>query len=106
MIRIDCGMGRKYLIVAAIASLQAFVPYGLARAEFNPAYPRIAARPHGTLQNSSAVDADSRHIAKHQVAILPTDRTWKMGGYDMATLPAHIKSYNANIKLLKYINFN
>jgi hypothetical protein len=29
-----------------------------------------------------------------------------MGGYDMATLPAHIKSYNANIKLLKYMNFN
>ena len=75
-------------------------------ADFNPAYPRIAARPHGTLQNSSAVDSDSRHIALHQVAILAADRIWKMGGYDMATLPAHIKSYNPEIKLLKYMNFN
>jgi hypothetical protein len=52
------------------------------------------------------VDADSRHIAKHHVAILATYRTWKLGGFDMATLPAHIKSYNPNVKLFKYMNAN
>ncbi len=58
------------------------------------------------LLNSSAVDADSRHIAKHHVAILATHRTWKGGGFDMATLPAHIKSYNPKVKLFKYMNAN
>jgi hypothetical protein len=105
--RIDCEMVRKCLIVGAIAWFQASIPAAQAQtAEFNPAYPRIAARPHGTLLSSSAVDADSRHIAKHHVAILGTDRTWKGGGFDMATLPAYIKSYNSNVKLLKYMNAN
>jgi hypothetical protein len=73
---------------------------------YNPPYPRIAARPHGTLLKSSAVDADSRHIAKHHVAILATHRTWKGGGFDMATLPDHIKSYNPDVRLFKYMNAN
>lgn len=103
--RIHCGIGRKCLIVGAIAWFQAVVPTTSAQAaEFNPAYPRIAARPHGTLLSSASVDADSRHIAKHHVAILATHRTWKGGGFDMATLPAHIKSYNPDVKLFKYVN--
>ncbi len=109
MMRIDCGMGRKWLIGGAIAWFLASIPAALAQStEFNPAYPRIAARPHGTLLGSSlsVVDADSRHIAMHQVAILATDRTWKGGGFDMATLPALIKSYNPNVKLFKYMNAN
>jgi hypothetical protein len=106
-LRIDCGFVRKSLIVAAIACFQASFPAAPALAEaFNPAYPRMAARPHGTLISSSAVDADSRHIAKHHVAILATHRTWKGGGFDMATLPAHIKSYNPQVKLFKYLNAN
>lgn len=105
--RMDCGLGRKCLIVGGIAWFLTTIPVAPAQsADFNPAYPRIASRPHGTLISSSAVDADSRHIAKHHVAILATHRTWKGGGFDMATLPAHIKSYNPNVKLFKYMNAN
>ncbi len=47
--RIDCGMGRKGLIVGAIAGFLASIPAALAQSsEFNPTYPRIAGRPHGT----------------------------------------------------------
>ena len=107
-LRIDCGFVRKSLIVAAIACFQASFPAAQALAEaFNPAYPRMASRALGTLGNSSAVDADSRHIAKHHVAlILATHRTWKGGGLDLATLPAHIKSYNPAVKLFQYMNAN
>jgi hypothetical protein len=58
------------------------------------------------LIKDSAIDSDSRHIAKHHVAILATHRTWRRGGFDMATLPAHIKSYNPKVKLFKYMNAN
>ena len=107
-LRIASGFVRKSLIVASIACFQATFPATPALAEtFNPAYPRIASRPQGTLNKSSAVDADSRHIAKHHIALIPaTHRTWKVGGFDLATLPAHIKSYNPNIKLLQYMNAN
>jgi hypothetical protein len=98
---------RNCLIVGAFACGQISIPAAIAQQNnFNPSYPRIAARPHGTLVSSSAVEADSRHIAKHHVAILSTHRTWKGGGYDMATLPAHIKSYNPSVKLFKYLNAN
>ena len=98
----DGGRIRKWLLVVAIVCWQ---PPSQA-ADFNPPYPRIAARPHGTLLSGSAVDADSRHIAKHHVAILATHRTWKSAGFDMATLPSHIKSYNPGVLLFKYMNFN
>jgi len=75
-------------------------------AGFNPPYPRIASRPHGTFLQSATTDADARHVAKHHVAILATHRTWRGGGFDMATIPAHIKSYNSGIKLFKYVNAN
>jgi hypothetical protein len=102
-----CGIGPKFLIGVVFTCCQLAIPAALAQWDnYNPAYPRIAARPHGTLLSSSAVDADSRHIAKHHVAILATHRTWKLGGFDMATLPAHIKSYNSSIKLFKYVNAN
>ena len=53
------------------------------------------------------MDADARHIAKHHVALIPsTHRTWKGGGFDLATLPAHIKSYNPQVKLFQYMNAN
>jgi hypothetical protein len=105
--RMDLGIGRKFMIVGGIAALIASIPAVPAlSAEFNPAYPRIAARPHGTLIRNGAIDADSRHIAKHHVAILSTHRTWKLDGFDMATLPRHIKSYNPNVKLIKYMNAN
>lgn len=100
------GMLPKCLILGAMALGFSAHPARAQQAEFNPTYPRIAARPHGTLLSSSAVDVDSRHIAKHHVAILATHRTWKGGGFDMATLPAHIKSYNSKIKLFKYVNAN
>jgi hypothetical protein len=96
------GTIRMWVGVGIIACCQ---PMAQAE-EFNPPYPRIAARPHGTLLNDSMVDSDSRHIAKHNVAILATYRTWKAGGLDMATLAAHIKSYNPKIQLIKYTNFN
>jgi hypothetical protein len=103
----ECGGGRKYLFGFVLTCLQLAVPAAHAQWDnYNPAYPRIAARPHGTLLSGSAVDTDSRHIAKHHVAILATHRTWRLGGYDMATLPAHIKSYNSNVKLFKYLNAN
>src|SRR5687767_8832372 len=73
---------------------------------FNPPFPRIASRPHGTFLKSETTEADARHVAKHHIAILATHRTWKGGGFDMATLPAHIKSYNPKIKLIKYTNAN
>jgi hypothetical protein len=105
--RMDRGMGRKCLFVGAIAGFLSSIPAAPAQsADFNPAYPRIAARPHGTLVKKGAIDADSRHIAKHHVAILATHRTWRLDGFDMATLPAHIKSYNSQIKLIKYMNAN
>jgi hypothetical protein len=100
------GSDRRLVQGLLIAGAMACAAPIAQAAEFNPAYPRIAGRPHGTLISSTAVDADSRHIAKHHIAILATHRTWKSGGYDMATLPAHIKSYNPNVKLIKYMNAN
>jgi hypothetical protein len=104
-LRINHVNRRKWLLFGAVVCFSLSAVQARS-AEFNPAYPRIAARPHGTLLSSSAVDADSRHIAKHHVAILATHRTWKVGGFDMATLPGHIKSYNPNVQLFKYMNFN
>lgn len=105
--RMDFGPGRKCLIVAGIAGFLASISALPAQsAEFNPAYPRIAGRAQGTFINSSAVDADARHVAKHHVAIVAMHRTWKGGGFDMATLPTHIKSYNPKVKLFKYMNAN
>lgn len=94
------------LAVAVAVGAWGIDPAAAQQATYNPPYPRMASRPHGTLTGSSAVDADSRHIAKHHVAILATHRTWQSGGFDMATLPAHIKSYNPSIKLFKYVNAN
>jgi hypothetical protein len=105
--RMNRGMGRRCLFVGAIAGFLSSIPTAPAQsADFNPAYPRIAARPHGTLLKSSELDADTRLNAKHHVSILATHRTWKLDGFDMATLPAHIKSYNPNIQLVKYMNAN
>jgi hypothetical protein len=97
------GLVQKYFLMALAAGCMQPVAQA---ADFNPAYPRIAGRPHGTLLGNTSVDSDSRHIAKHHVVILATHRTWKEDGYDMATLPAHIKSYNPDVKLFKYMNFN
>ena len=103
---------RTWLALIGLVTGLVFGQAGFSQeAVFNPPYPRIAARPHGTLTNytsASAFDADARHIAKHQVAILAGNRwtTWANGAYNLATLPAYIKQYNPNIKLLKYTNSN
>jgi hypothetical protein len=100
-------MIRTFLVVCALVSLQVAPSSATAGPDnFNPPYPRIASRPHGTLINGTSVDTDARHIAKHHVAILATHRTWKQDGFDMATLPAFIKGFNPDIKLLKYMNAN
>ena len=76
--------------------------------DLNPPYPRLASRPHGTFltDSRSAIEADARHVAKHHVAIMPTHRTWSMAGFDLATLPGYIKSFNPKVILIKYTNAN
>src|SRR5688572_27936952 len=86
---------RPLLTISCLTIGLSIGPVALSQqADFNPSYPRLAARPHGTLLNSATTEADVRHIAKHHVAILATHRTWKGGGFDMATLPTYIKSFN------------
>jgi len=65
-------------------------------------YPRLAAIQIGT--GATVTEDRLQEWARQHFVITPFWRTWSSGGYDIETLPAGLKKYNANARIFPYSN--
>jgi hypothetical protein len=100
---------RALLILACVSAGLLLGPNASGQGpSFNPPFPRIASRPHGAFESGisqSTLEDQAEIVSRFHVAILSGVRTSKWGnGYNLTTLPSYIKSFNPDIKLIKYTN--
>ena len=100
---------RRSLAVAAVSLgiLWGQAAFGQ-QSSLNPPYPRIASRPHGAFEDGisqATLESQAKAVSRFHVVIMPGVRTSKWGnGYTLTTLPAYIKTFNPDVKLIKYTN--
>jgi hypothetical protein len=99
---------RRLPVLIALTAALAIAQPASGGASPNPAFPRIASRPHGAFEDGisqTTLAAQAEAVSRFQVVILSGVRASKWGnGYTLTTLPGYIKSFNPDVTLIKYTN--
>lgn len=95
------GMEKRLAIITIFTFMGSvlFFPYTAFAevANYNPPYPRLYAHAAGI----KTVDPEVISvISRYNVVMFGLWRTWNSNGYTVKTLPAYIKSYNPDVRLL------
>lgn len=100
---------RGLLTTAALLAVSFWAQHAFSQeTSLNPPYPRIASRPHGAFDDGisqATLASQAEIVSRFHVVIMSGSRGSKWGnGYTLTTLPAYIKSFNPDVKLIKYTN--